>query len=260
VRVLKPAVRAWGTQANYEREPALLALLGACGLPVGRNASAVRDEHGRLVAVVHDHVGGTEANRLRLGPAARVRLASDVAAFLTALHSTPVEEARARGVPDLDLGEQLYRPLVEACLPLVGPRSREWLQRRFERFMAEGGSAFAPRALLHGDLRGDHLLLEDGGRLRGVIDFADALIGDPAFDFAALASAFSLAWVAQTLAAYRGPAADDPDLPRRARFYSEVDALWQVRYGDLVDGGRMRRAGIRRLAARAAADGRPSGR
>jgi aminoglycoside 2''-phosphotransferase len=41
-----------------------------------------------------------------------------------------------------------------------------------------------PSALIHGDLSEDHILLApDGERLGGVIDFTDAGVGDPAFDF-----------------------------------------------------------------------------
>jgi aminoglycoside phosphotransferase (APT) family kinase protein len=42
----------------------------------------------------------------------------------------------------------------------------------------------APRVLIHGDITEDHILLApDGERLSGVIDFTDAAVGDPAFDF-----------------------------------------------------------------------------
>jgi aminoglycoside phosphotransferase (APT) family kinase protein len=45
----------------------------------------------------------------------------------------------------------------------------------------------ASKALIHGDLSEDHILLApDGERLGGVIDFTDAGVGDPAFDFAFL--------------------------------------------------------------------------
>ena len=41
-----------------------------------------------------------------------------------------------------------------------------------------------PRVLIHGDLSEDHILLAPNGqRLGGVIDFTDAGVGDPAFDF-----------------------------------------------------------------------------
>jgi aminoglycoside phosphotransferase (APT) family kinase protein len=42
----------------------------------------------------------------------------------------------------------------------------------------------APPVLIHGDLSEDHILLAPhGDRLGGVIDFTDAGVGDPAFDF-----------------------------------------------------------------------------
>jgi aminoglycoside 2''-phosphotransferase len=43
--------------------------------------------------------------------------------------------------------------------------------------------ATAPRkTVIHGDLADDHMLIA-GGKISGIIDFSDATIGDPAFDF-----------------------------------------------------------------------------
>jgi len=59
-----------------------------------------------------------------------------------------------------------------------------WLQRRLEGF-AEG--PFAP-VLLHADITLDHLLLERRGgawTVTGLIDFGDAMMGDPGYDFTA---------------------------------------------------------------------------
>jgi len=44
--------------------------------------------------------------------------------------------------------------------------------------------AWPSEAVIHGDLREAHLLMTpDGARLAGVIDFGDAVVGDPAYDF-----------------------------------------------------------------------------
>ena len=136
--MLKPQSYAWGIDAGYAREPALLALLAARGIPAPANAEAVLGDDGRLAAIAYDYIEGVTVSAL--GRAARATLAREVGAALTALHAVPVEEARALGVPELDLGEELYRPMVEACLPHLGPRGRAWLERRFASFIEGGGS------------------------------------------------------------------------------------------------------------------------
>ncbi len=191
-----------------------------------------------------------------LGWAARATLAREVGAAVTALHAVPVEEARVTGVRSIDLGEELYRPMVEACLPHLGPRGREWLEHRFAAFIAGGGSREAPRVLVHGDLGCGHVLADRTGRLAAIIDWGDALIADPAYDLAALLANCPRGFAERVLHAYEGPALRDPDVRRRATFYVDALPIWQVYFGGDIDGGAERRTGARRIAARAAATAR----
>ena len=179
---------------------------------------------------------------------------------LTALHATPVDEARKLGVPELDLSEELYRPMVEACLPHLGPRGRAWLEQRFAAFIEGGGSREAARVLVHGDLGCGHVLADDDGGLAGIIDWGDALIADPAYDLAALLANCPRGFAELVIDAYEGPASRDPDTRRRAAFYVDALPIWQVYFGGDIDGGAERRTGVRRIAARAAADARTSQR
>lgn len=252
--MLKPQAYAWGIEAGYAREPALLALLAARGIPAPANAEAVLDGNGRLAAIAYAHLEGVTV--ADLARAARATLAREVGAALSALHAIPVEEARALGVPELDLGEELYRPLVGACLPQLGPRGRAWLERRFAAFIEGGGSSEAPRVLAHGDLGCVHLLAGESGALAGIIDWGDALIADPAYDLAALLAECPRSFAERAIDAYGGPASRDPDMRRRASFYVDALPIWQVFYGGDIDGGAERRVGVRRIAARAAAAAR----
>lgn len=211
--------------------------------------------------MAYDYIEGVPVRAL--GRAARLSLARDVGAALTALHAIPVEEARALGVPEVDLGEDLYRPMVEACLPYLGPRGRAWLERRFAEFTDGGGSAEAPHVLVHGDLGCGHVLADEaalrgipasrGTSLAGIIDWGDALIADPAYDLAALLANCPPGFAERVIDAYEGAAKGDPDTRRSATFYLDALPIWQVRFGGDIDGGAEREAGVRRIAARAAA-------
>lgn len=255
--MLKHQAYAWGIDAGYAREPALLTLLAAHGIRAPAHAEAIPDDDGRIAAVMYDYIDGVPVRAL--GRGARAILAREVGAALTALHAVPVEEARALGVPDIDLGEELYRPMVEACLSHLGPRGREWLEQRFAEFVEGGGSRDAPRVLVHGDLGCGHLLTSDAG-LAGIIDWGDALIADPAYDLAALLANCPQSFAEQAINAYEGFVKDDPDMRRRVAFYVDALPIWQVYYGGDIDGGEVRRTGLRRLAARAAAAVRAAGR
>ncbi len=66
------------------------------------------------------------------------------------------------------------------------------------------------RRLAHNDLCADHVLVDPAtGRLAGIIDFADAMVGDPVLDFVGLLTVGDRPFVAQVLRHYPLPAADD---------------------------------------------------
>lgn len=113
----------------------------------------------------------------------------DIARFLAALHAVPVEEAARVGVE------------------VRGPaETREFIARKVHRARAELGLSDAlwhhwqewldddwswpPWSLLvHADIKLANTLVHDGA-LSGVIDWTDALVGDPAADFRRLVSNF----------------------------------------------------------------------
>lgn len=94
--------------------------------------------------------------------------------FVRALHSFPLERAsgvqRARRAGPDDLAP---------ALPLLEPDERARGDRLLEAYRA---FEFEP-AIVHGDLRVDHVLCEER-RITGVIDWGDAGVGDPARDVA----------------------------------------------------------------------------
>jgi aminoglycoside phosphotransferase (APT) family kinase protein len=72
--------------------------------------------------------------------------------------------------------------------------------------------------VIHADLGAEHLLVRDG-RLAGVIDWADARVGDPALDYAWLVHEAFPDWDV------------DDELRRRARFYHRLAPFYSVHYG-----------------------------
>ena len=146
-----------------------------------------------------------------------------------------------------------YRDLIDQALPHVGARTALWLTATFEDFVARGGTASAPRVLIHGDVQGAHLLLDGEGRLAGAIDFGNAALTDPALDFAGVLNCLGWRDLEQVWAHY--PGVIDTDVERRVRFYIAVQAVYMVAYGAQASPTE-RAAGVRALAARAAAASR----
>lgn len=86
--------------------------------------------------------------------------------------------------------------------------------------------------LVHGDLDGRHLLVNDDGELCGVIDWGDVHLGDPTADLAAVHAFISPAAHPAFRSLYeaeRGPV--DPAAWAAARFRAISTATWLVLYG-----------------------------
>jgi hygromycin-B 7''-O-kinase len=114
----------------------------------------IADEAGGLLAALH---------ALDPGPLAGLTGPENWATFVTGQRATAVERQRQVGLPDVWL-EQIPDFLESV------PRPRE-----------------PDPALLHTEVMREHLVVDpDRWRLSGILDFEPAMIGDPAYDFAAV--------------------------------------------------------------------------
>lgn len=150
----------------------------------------------------------------------REAILDDLADFLSVIHSLPPAIlAQSDGTIALEwAAERFRRRWLEkrrAQVAIVVPTA---LLKNIDHFYDAYASAPAPprEVVTHGDLTDDHMLLaQRRDRLAGVIDFGDACLGDPAYDFA-----FFFAYgqaAADQLAGRYDPVGDDPTLLARAR-------------------------------------------
>ncbi len=120
----------------------------------------------------------------------RIAAAEPLGEFLKALHAIPPAEAVRHGAgPD---------PISRLDVAGRRPKAHELLHRLAARGLiadphplaaalddAPAGHAVRADTLVHGDLYARHLLVDEAGRLAGVIDWGDVHLGDPASDLAA---------------------------------------------------------------------------
>ncbi|MFJ6571072.1 phosphotransferase family protein [Streptomyces sp. NPDC091292] len=114
----------------------------------------------------------------------------DLAGLLSGLRSVPVREAAALGVPQAP-PRSLDRLRAEAERPArLLTADGEFDAGRLTRLTAHTAERLTPRAgavVVHHDLKGEHLLVTGDGRVCGVLDWTDAVVGDPAEDIGGLA-------------------------------------------------------------------------
>lgn len=133
---------------------------------------------------------------------------ADLAGLLTGLREAPVRQAEALGVPRAGPRslESLRREAVDAAERLGA--ADEFDPAPLRRFAPSAARHLTPQpggaVLVHHGLTGEHLVVSADGRVRGVLGWSDAVLGDPAEDIAALALAVGspAAVRAATLAGY----------------------------------------------------------
>jgi len=157
-------------------------------------------------------------------------VARQLGLFLGELHAYPVEKAREAGVPEgsnLVAGwrvsslERLDR-IAQSSVDLHELRSylEEAIPSPFEGL---------PR-LVHNDLWAEHVLIDErSGCVSGIIDWGDAIVSDPAVDFACLYAWYGERWLGRVLDSY--PGGPDSQIIVRARYLAACLAIHSILLG-----------------------------
>ena len=176
----------------------------------------------------HRFIPGVGADTI---DAPSLALARDIGAALGAIHSVSVDSARSAGVWEMDpddLGRSnwLRRGLAAAArLRAVDPAvdgAVDWVNR-----VSLPGPMFeGPVRLIHHDLSPDHLILDPAtGRLAGIIDWSDAILGDPARDFVFLVTWQGWSYANEVIGSY--PLSVDRGFRERLDFMARLlSVVW----------------------------------
>jgi aminoglycoside phosphotransferase (APT) family kinase protein len=176
------------------------------GIPVPRISMVqMRADSGPAWCHVVEYLPGVPLSHSDDDEAATAALLRHLVRWLRALHAVggegfgPVSLAACGASPERRALAGVHRTWpgfvltrleahVAACLAMaaIDRAEREQILSLFSQAEAALASRERP-ALLHGDLGGHNVLVADG-RIVGLIDWEDSLLGDPLFDFAGLAT------------------------------------------------------------------------
>lgn len=154
------------------------------------------------------------------------RLGTALGRAFSAIHSFPVEAARAAGVTEDALRIDLTTHWERAQKYLVGLTPEEL--PRVASLQTPPPSYDGPLRFIHGDILPNHVLV-DGGELSGLLDWGDVTLGDPAVDLGGVLYIAGPAALDACLAAYDLPL--DDGARARARFSARYAALMDVAWG-----------------------------
>lgn len=124
----------------------------------------------------------------------RRAIASELGAFLTAMHRFPLATARALGIDELDPAtfgaymeenSRAYPYFRLTVFPYLTAQQRQWVDRLFGDYIACVKARPFPVCVTHADMWTFHILIDPrGAKLTGVLDYWPR-IADPAVDFKA---------------------------------------------------------------------------
>ncbi len=174
--------------------------------------------------------------------------------FLYDLHLVPPEYLGLRARPAESLREERRAELAmmgERIFPMLRPDERSSFARRFAAYLGDDALWRFATCVTHSDLGPEHVLVSPSGDLAGVIDWEEAGIGDPAWDFAWFLGAHPGAGE-RALAAYGGP--PDAGFRGRARFSFLFMPWHEAAYGLDTGQDRFVASGLAGIRERAAAD------
>lgn len=159
----------------------------------------------------------------------RERIGAALGDLLAALHAAPPDRFAGLAEPD-HTPPLAWREEAAGHYRAVAADVPDRYRAAVERFLAADPPDGADRLRFsHNDLGIEHVLVDEtDGTVTGIIDWTDAAITDPAYDFGLLYRDLGPVALAAALARYPGR---DPALRRRAAYYARCAALEDLAYG-----------------------------
>jgi len=164
------------------------------------------------------------------------KLAGRLGRFIGELHSFPIERAASLGLPREDTagwrasGREQFDKIQTRVFPLLDVIERGRIAARWEAFLGDDASFGFEPVVLHTALVSTAALVDTTtGEIAGIIDWGDATVGDPAYDFAGLLADYGAEFAGWALASYGQPA--DPAFMDRVSFYVAAMPFNEILYG-----------------------------
>jgi aminoglycoside 2''-phosphotransferase len=175
-------------------------------------------EGDRFRAVTYPFLSGESLNEhsfdLRKNPE-NAQLLGD---FLTKLHQ--IKDSPLPSIHTFRYWQSLFESLRKKVFMALRDEERQAIEEVFTHFLNGYAALSYKKVPIHGDLSASNILFDRvGNRLSGVIDFTDAQMGDPAFDFAGIYWNYGPEYTKQVLSYYHSKESSDELFERVSTFY-----------------------------------------
>ncbi len=155
------------------------------------------------------------------------RMTLELSDFMNEFHRIPTRRLRNLGLHTFSPAEwrrgqgRLLRMIVSKVRPLLNAKAQKRLSSIIEDFRNHGDDFRFKSGLIHCDLNGANILCDPSAkRITGIIDWGDACIADPAYDFSGLLYEYGTKSLDGLLSHYS--VEDSSSFKRRVSFYSSL--------------------------------------
>ncbi len=185
-------------------------------------------------AVVYPFLPGSPLHPGDLAPGPG--LAASLGRALAAIHELPTEIGVDQGLPTYTAEEYRNRRLLELDQAASSGKVPAALLTRWEKALEDVGRWRFTPTLVHGDLVAEHVLVHEDA-VRGILDWGDAKVADPADDLAWLAVGADEPALDSVVEAYSMARRIEPDrhLVVRARLAGELAIARWLMHGVHTD-------------------------
>ncbi len=149
------------------------------------------------------------------------RLTQQLSMFLREIHGIPRQRLIGIGLLKWPIRQKLFGETKRLAMPLLNAKGRQRLSSLFEGLLKNKTNLEFVPTLIHSDLNGANILCNsDATTVTGVIDWGDASIGDPAYDFSGFLYEYGESFVDKILSEYN--ATNEEAFRRRIISYASI--------------------------------------
>ena len=163
--------------------------------------------NGEFKGVKYDYLEGESLSEVQINHSLPLQNAELIGDFLTKLHSidlSTLKETKIEPSHTKEYWENLYNLVETSVFPNLKRSQKAEITNLFRDFFCDSMFSADNKVLIHGDLTTSNILFQkEKGLVSGIIDFTDAQIGDPAFDFAGLYWSFGPDFTTEVLSHYQ---------------------------------------------------------
>ena len=185
------------------------------------NYTLLFNKYKKLICSYHPYIAGVQLNLNNLvNIDESAKLLGD---FLTKLHSIQASDFKQGSISvihTITYWHDFYSSIQKEIFPLLLQAYQQKIEQLFQHFFSRYRNDATRNCVIHGDLTKANILYNPTYQLvTGVIDFTDAQLSDPAFDFAGFYWDFGSEFTRKILSYYTGSESAHSIYERVRRFY-----------------------------------------